>query len=59
MVFEYYVAVSPTGHADLAATKRSAVELVVADHGGQLIAVQAHHAYEACRQAEALVVSLH
>lgn len=53
MSFEYYVAVDASGHASLAATKRSAVESDIAVHGGHLIAVRAAHAYAACRQAEA------
>jgi len=52
MSFEYFVVVDASGHAGLAATKRSAAESDIAAHGGHLVAVQAAHAYAARRLAE-------
>lgn len=54
MVYQYFVAVDRTGHAGLAATKQSAVESTAAEHGDQVIAVEAPNAYLARRQACAL-----
>ncbi|HVI51684.1 MAG TPA: hypothetical protein VM661_10775 [Candidatus Sulfotelmatobacter sp.] len=53
MSFEYFVAVDASGHAGLAATKRSAVESDIAEHGGHLVAVRAANAFAARRKAEA------
>lgn len=53
MSFEYFVAVDTNGHAGLAATKRSAVESDIAEHGGHMVTVRAANAYTARRKAEA------
>lgn len=48
MIFQYYVAITPSGQAGLAATKRSVVE---AAKGGKVVAVLARNVFEAQRSA--------